>query len=142
MRVHHSIYLLIVLIMLAPISAEAQRRASDLVDPAPITIPAGVSQAAAKEAVVNAVLARGWTVAEESADQIVADLHVRAHWAQVGIDIEEEAVLISYRNSENLRYTERSDGRIVIHSNYLAWVDNLVSDIRIHLARAQREARG
>jgi hypothetical protein len=142
MRVHHSIHLLIVLIMLAPISAEAQRRASDLVDPAPIAIPAGVSQAAAKEAVVNALLARGWAVIEESDDQIIADLNVRSHWAQIGIDIEDRAVMISYRNSENLRYNERSDGRIVIHSNYLAWVDNLVSDIRTHLTRAQRDARG
>lgn len=142
MKAHHLAYLIISILLLGSLPAEAQRRASDLVDPAPIAIPAGVSQAAAKEAVVNALLARGWAVIEETDDQIIADLNVRSHWAQIGIDIEERAVVISYRNSENLRYTERSDGRIVIHNNYLAWVDNLVGDIRTHLTRAQRDVRG
>jgi hypothetical protein len=138
MKIRH---LLVLLFLLLPLASMAQMRSSDLSNPAPISIPQGVSQSAAKDAVVNALFARGWTVIEESDEQVIADLHVRAHWAQIGIDIEDRAVMISYRNSENLRYTERSDGRIVIHNNYLSWVDNLVADIRTQLARAQREAR-
>lgn len=127
--------------MLVPLAASAQLRTADLADPAPIDIPQGVSQSAAVEAIVNALFGRDWTVIEETDDQIIADLHVRAHWAQIAIDIEDRSVLISYRNSENLRYTERSDGRVVIHSNYISWVNNLVSDIRTQLARAQRDSR-
>ena len=129
------------LALLVPLAVSAQMRASDLTNPAPISIPQGVSQSQARQAVVNALFSRGWTVMEETDDQIIADLHVRAHWAQIGIDIEDRSVMISYRNSENLRYTERSDGRVVIHNNYLSWVNNLVSDIRAQLARAQRESR-
>ncbi len=139
MKYLHFFALLIV--MALPLTAEAQRRASDLVDPAPITIPQGVSQAAAKEAVADALLARGWTIADETDDQMIADLHIRSHWAQVAIDFEDRNILISYRNSSNLRYEVRRDGRTVIHSNYLSWVDNLVADIRNHLARAQRNSR-
>ena len=133
--------LFILFFLLVPMAAFGQLRATDLVDPAPINIPQGVSQSAAKDAVIQAMFARNWTVAEEGDDFVIADLHVRAHWAQVGIDIGEDDITISYRNSENLRYTERSDGRVVIHNNYLAWVDNLVNDIRANLARAQRESR-
>lgn len=144
MKLNHLVYLFLVLIVLAPLNAEAQRRSSDLVNPAPIAIPVGVDQAAAREAVVNGLFSRGWIVIEESDDQVIADLNVRSHWAQVGIDIdaEERTIKISYRDSDNLRYTERSDGRVVIHNNYLSWVDNLVADIRSQLARAQRDARG
>jgi hypothetical protein len=143
MKVHHLAYLLVPFILFAPLSAEAQRRASDLVDPAPISIPSDVTQSAAREAVVSALLGRGWVVIDETDDQVIADLNVRSHWAQIGIDIDsdENVILISYRDSDNLRYQERSDGRIVIHSGYLGWVDNLVGDIRSHLARAQRDAR-
>jgi hypothetical protein len=133
--------LFVLLILLLPLAAFGQMRATDLTNPAPVNIPQGVSQAAAKDAVIDAMFARGWTVAEESDNHIVADLHVRSHWAQVGIDIADGKVTISYRDSANLRYTERSDGRIVIHNNYLTWVDNLVNDIRAQMARAQRESR-
>lgn len=133
--------LFIMFFLLVPMAAFGQLRATDLVDPAPINIPQGVSQSAAKDAVIQAMFARNWTVAEEGDDFVIADLHVRTHWAQVGIDIGEDDITISYRNSENLRYTERRDGRVVIHNNYIAWVDNLVNDIRANLARAQRESR-
>ncbi len=133
--------LLILFFLLVPIAAFGQLRTSDLVDPAPISIPQGVSQSAANDAVINAMYARDWTVAEEGDDFIIADLYVRAHWAQIGIDIGEDEIKISYRDSEELRYTERRDGRVVIHNNYLAWIDNLVGDIRSQLARAQRDSR-
>lgn len=133
--------LFLAMLLALPAAASAQMRASELSNPAPIGIPQGVSQTDAVNAVANALMERGWTVMEESEDQIIADLNVRAHWAQIGIDFEDGQILISYRNSENLRYRERSDGRAVIHRNYMSWVDNLVRDIRNELARAQRASR-
>lgn len=136
-------YLFALVILLAlPLSAEAQRRGSELVDPAPINIPQGVSHADAREAIASALLNRGWTIAEESDRQIIADLYVRSHWAQIGIDIEDRSIKISYRDSDNLRHRVNRDGRTVIHRNYLSWVDNVVTDIRTNLARAQRTSRG
>ena len=131
---------IILLLVLLPFAAMGQFRATDLTNPDPVRIPAGVSQSKAVEAVINAMFERGWTVAEESDDHVVADLHVRDHWAQVDIAIGEEEITITYRDSDNLRYDRRGD-REIIHKNYLSWVDNLVNDIRTHLARAQRSAR-
>ncbi len=133
--------LLILFFLMLPMVAYGQLRTSDLVDPEPISIPQNVSQSQAMEAVVNALFSRDWAVAEEGDDYIIAELHVRAHWAEIGIDFTEDDIKISYRNSDNLRYTERDDGRVVIHNNYLAWIDNLVNDIRTQLSRAQRDAR-
>lgn len=132
--------LIILLFALFPVVAMGQLRATDLTNPEPIGIPSGVSQSQAVEAVINAMFARGWTVAEEGDDHVVADLRVRGHWAQVDIAVGEDDIVITYRDSDNLRYDRRGD-REVIHRNYLSWVDNLVNDIRVHLSRAQRDSR-
>lgn len=127
----------VLLLLLLPVLSMAQLRATDLRDPAPVSVPAGVSQADAKKAVIDAMIARGWVVAEESDDHVVADLHIRDHWAQIHIAIGQRAIEISYVDSDNLRYEERR-GRTLIHKNYIGWVENLAGDIRNHLARAQR----
>lgn len=127
----------IALLVLFPVLCAAQLRATDLVDPQPIAIPQGVSQVEAKKAVIDAMFARGWTVADESDEHVLADLHIRTHWAQVHIAIGDDDIRIAYRDSDNLKYRERR-GRTVIHKNYINWVDNLVGDIRRQLARANR----
>ncbi len=132
--------LLIISLLLAPGLVHAQLRATELSNPQPIGIPQGVDTAAAREAVKDALYGRNWSVFEEQDNLIVADLHVRRHWAQIGIEFSDRQIQIGYRNSENLHY--RVDGnREIIHKNYLSWVDNLAVDIRRELGQAGRNSR-
>lgn len=131
--------ILLLCMMVLPVAACAVR-ATTLTNPSPINIPAGVSQEAAKDAVVNAMFGRGWTVADEGDDWVLADLHIRDHWAQTHIEIDNEEIRIAYRDSDNLRYAVKPD-REIIHKNYISWTNNLAGDIRVLLARAQRESR-
>jgi hypothetical protein len=126
----------IIVLMLAvlPVVSFAQLRATDLTDPPPIAVPDGAAHEDVRNAVLDAMLGRGWEVAEEGDDFILADLHIRRHWARVHIAIGEDSIQIAYRDSDNLNYGERR-GRTVIHKNYLGWVENLAGDIRNHLAR-------
>lgn len=132
--------MLILLLLLLPFAALGQFRATDLQNPSPINIPQGVSQSAAKDAVSQALFGRNWTITDEGEDYIVADLHVRSHWAQIRIDIDEGQIHFAYQDSDNLNYAVK-DGREIIHKNYLSWVDNVVNDTRTQLARAQRNSR-
>lgn len=137
MKVRH---ILLLFLMVVPVAASAQLRATTLTNPGPINIPAGVSQAAAKDAVVNAMFGRGWTIVNEDDHSVLAELHLRSHWALIQIEIDERNIRISYRDSQNLHYAVKK-GREIIHKNYIGWIDSLAGDIRVQLARAQRDTR-
>ncbi len=128
---------ILVLILLVPMAAMAQLRATDLEDPSPISIPDGVDAEAVHDAIVDALFRRDWDVHSEETGNIVADLHVRDHWARIGITYDEDSVRIEYQDSENLHY-DRQNGREIIHRNYLGWVDRLVTEIRRELRQASR----
>lgn len=130
---------MILMLVVMPLAAVGQFRSTDLENPPPVSIPEGVSQEAAKEAVANALFGRDWTIVDEGDDYIVADLHIRSHWAQIRIDFDDR-IHIAYQDSDNLNY-EVKDDREIIHKNYLSWVDNVVNDTRTQLARAQRNSR-
>ena len=61
--------------------------------------------------------------------RIDATLHLRKHVANIEIAYDREQIVIAYKSSENLDYTERR-GRRLIHDNYLGWIQNLVNDVR------------
>ncbi|MDQ2076642.1 hypothetical protein [Marinimicrobium sp. ABcell2] len=129
------IRLILVLLALVPSLVFAQRIAP-LENPEPLAIPESLTTAEAKEVITDALFNRGWTIAEDSGDTMVADLQVRDHWLQVDISIADNQIALSYRDSDNLNYGTRR-GTEVIHRSYGRWTDTLLSDIRSNMARLE-----
>ncbi|UXI68696.1 hypothetical protein [Tahibacter amnicola] len=107
-------------------------RQAPLVNPDPIAIPAGITDTQVSKAVKQALVARGWSVAEEKAGDIKATLHLRDHVARIDITWDKRQIHITYLGSENLKYEEKGGTRY-IHKNYLGWIQNLVTDINGNL---------
>lgn len=113
----------------------AHARSSDLVDPDPIAIPAGTSDADVARAIKSALAGRTWIVSNEAPGQIDATLHLRAHTARIAITYDTAKITVRYVSSENLNFKEKN-GKRTIHSNYVSWVNNLVGDISRQLQAA------
>jgi hypothetical protein len=99
-----------------------------LVDPAPISVPAGVSDSQVAQAVKGALFHRGWQITGQQDGRFDATLYLRDHVARIRIGYDEQAVKIAYVSSENLE-EGNEDGERVIHERYLAWIAYLGGDI-------------
>lgn len=122
---------LLAVVFAAPVAAKEL-----LVDPAPIAIPAGLSDAQITQAVKSALVARTWTVMAVKPGHIDASLHLRKHVATIALDwTGGSAVKITYVSSENLDFKEKR-GKRFIHGNYLGWIQYLVDDITRNLQNA------
>lgn len=86
---------------------------------------------------------RKWIPTKIRDGQIEATLYLHSHVAVVDIDYDVDSFQVRYIRSENLNYKNR-DGEEVIHPNYNAWVNNLISDIEAALneRRAIASVRG
>lgn len=129
----------LVLLALLPSLVFAQRVAP-LENPEPLPVPASLTAAEAKQVVTDSLFQRGWTIAEDKGNTLVADLHVRDHWLQVDLSVTDQQVALSYRDSDNLNYGERR-GTKVIHRSFGRWSDTLLSDIRTNMARLEHSKR-
>jgi hypothetical protein len=105
-----------------------QARKAELVEPAPISIPAGLDQAQVAKEIKRALIGRGWEVTGEQPGQIDSTLHLRDHVASIRIAYDASEVRTSYVGSTNLDYAEKR-GKRYIHGNYLGWIGFLVNDI-------------
>ena len=95
-------------------------RQSPLVDPAPIAVPAGMTDVQVGKAVKGALLGRGWTVTDQQAGSISAQLS-RDEWvAKIRVDFDTRQVQILYVDSKNLNHEVKRDGSRLIHSNYMS----------------------
>lgn len=104
-------------------------RQSPLVDPAPVAVPAGLTDVQVGKAVKAALLGRGWTVTDEQAASVSAQLS-REDWvARIRVDFDARQVQIRYVDSKNLKYEVKRDGTRLIHSNYMNWMKFLHDDI-------------
>ncbi|KUM39857.1 hypothetical protein [Pseudomonas sp. EpS/L25] len=82
-----------------------------------------------RNAIVEVLETRGWTVGSESPGMIVASILVRSrHQAWIDIPYSTKGYQIRYRDSAGLDY----DGER-IHRNYNRWVQQLDADIRRQL---------
>jgi len=104
-------------------------RQSPLVDPAPVAVPAGLTDVQVSKAVKAALLGRGWTVAGEQPGSVNASLS-RDEWvAKIRVDYTTQQVQIRYVDSTNLKYEVKRDGTRLIHTNYMNWMKFLHDDI-------------
>lgn len=125
-------------LLLAPILLLLMAGSVPLVDPAPLAVPAGLSDKAVAKAVPVGVSYRGWVVTGQEPGYVEATLHLRTHVAKIGINYDTRQVKLRYLNSENLDY-EVKKGAPHIHGNYLKWVNNVMLDINVQLQAAAAE---
>ena len=89
-------------------------------------------------AIYDGASRRKWIPTKLRDGEIQATLRLRSHMAVVDIEYDSDSFQVRYVRSENLNY-EVDGGSEVIHPNYNAWVNNLISDIEAAL-QAQRAA--
>jgi hypothetical protein len=100
-----------------------------LVNPAPIAVPARITQPQVYT-VITKVLARfGWVVASDKPGAIEATYAPRDFTVRIGITYDKDQVQIRYIDSTNLKYEVKKDGITYIHKNYTSWIRNLVNGI-------------
>jgi hypothetical protein len=127
------------IVLLMPLLALLMAAAPLLVDPAPISVPAGLSEQAVAKAITLGVAQRGWIVSKQEPGYMEATLNIRTHMARVGITYDLKTVQIRYLDSSNLDYEVKDDGRH-IHRNYAKWINNMVRDISMQLLTASAAA--
>jgi hypothetical protein len=107
-----------------------------LQDPAPIAVPAGVSQGAVAKSIKAALLEYRWMVTKDEPGHIEGKLDLRAHSVTIAIPYDAKEVRILYITSDNLLYEEKG-GQKLIHRNYANWLKNVVTGIQRNLLMAQ-----
>lgn len=127
------------IVLFVPLLALLMAAAPLLVDPEPITVPAGMSEQAVARAITLGVAQRGWIVSKQEPGYMEATLNIRTHMAKVGITYDVKSIQIKYLDSSNLDYEVEEDGRH-IHRNYLKWINNVVHDISVQLLTASAAA--
>ena len=116
-------------LMLLPLLALLMgARQVPLVNPDPIAVPAGLTEAKVARSIKAALVGREWVVNEEKPGKMIATLNLRTHMAKIDINFNTSKVSIQYLDSNELMYGEKK-GVTVIHRNYLSWIQNLVTDI-------------
>lgn len=113
--------------------------AAELVDPAPVVVPSGISEKELVKQIKKAFVGRNWTIEKEENGSIKATLYLRSHVARVAADYTKDQVNLTYISSENLNYKERKDKRL-IHKNYLTWIQNVRNDLNKNLQLAVLDA--
>jgi hypothetical protein len=87
---------------------------------APVAAGKDLTADQVKGAIVRAGVALGWTVREEAAGKLVANIALRKHTATLEIPYSAKEYSLVYKDSTNLDAT--GDG--TIHKNYNGWVSN------------------
>ena len=119
-------------LLLVPLAFMLMGMKAVLVEPEPITVPAGISAAAVAKAIKVGIVRRGWVVTKEENSQIDATLNVRTHMLKVAIPYSDKQVSIKYVGSEDLDYQEKN-GVKYIHNKYMTWTRNMKVDIEREL---------
>lgn len=107
-----------------------------LTDPAPIAVPANVSQAQVEQIVGHALTMRNWRIVKHVPGEIDAVYDPRHFSVTIAVHYDARQVQINYVTSSNLKY-EVKHGVRYIHTNYESWIRNLVTDISNGLMMAK-----
>jgi hypothetical protein len=120
---------LLLLLLLPMLLLTMAFRQSPLVDPAPISVPAGLTAMQVGKAVKAALIGRTWVVTAENADGVDASLNGKDYQAKIHVAFDTHQVKITYAGSTHLKYEVKKDGTRLIHTNYLNWMNFLRGDI-------------
>ena len=83
-----------------------------------------------RKAIIRAGSRRGWTFQDAGEGKLVGMIALRKHRATIDVRYDKETFDITYRDSEELSYSE---GQGAIHTNYNSWIQNLAQDINLEL---------
>lgn len=111
-------------------------RQAPLVDPAPVAVPPGMSDAKVTDAIAQSLMQRGWTITKRMPGELDATYAPRDFSVTIAVHYTPQQIQINYVTSNNLKY-EVKNGVRMIHTNYVNWIQNLVSDIKSRLVMAQ-----
>ena len=111
-------------------------RQAPLVDPPPIAVSSKLDLAKVEKAVKQALVKREWLIVSDEPGRIVASYDRREFTSRIGIAYDNKQVQVSYITSTGLKYEVKKDGEKLIHKNYMAWIQNLVTDIGSYLPLA------
>lgn len=89
-----------------------------------------------RNAILEALAARGWVAGEDQPGVIQATLFVRSHVAKIRIEYDADSFSIHYVDSTNLKYEKKPSGAEYIHKNYNSWVRILTQEIMARASRA------
>ncbi|MDR1146048.1 MAG: hypothetical protein LBK71_07940 [Verrucomicrobiales bacterium] len=103
-------------------------KVTPIIDPVTFTVPAPVSLAKMKQAILFACPVHGWQAKVVDDHTVTATLNIRKHKIMVQIAYDTKGFAITYKNSFNLTVSDNS-----IHRNYRNWVENLRGDIAKNL---------
>ncbi|QEI07640.1 hypothetical protein FXN63_18695 [Pigmentiphaga aceris] len=118
-------------------SGAASAAGVPLIDPMPISVPAGADERTIVQAIKRGLAGRDWQVIGEQFGRIDADINVRnKHTARIRIDYNEREIRIRYLSSVNLDYSMHT-GSPTIHRNYPRWINFLQDDIARNLRVGQ-----
>ncbi|MBS0214871.1 MAG: hypothetical protein JSR63_06370 [Proteobacteria bacterium] len=123
-------------------SGNVAARHAPLVNPAPITVPANLSDKEISKEIRRALLQRGWEVDSETPGVIDSTLHLREHVAKIKVTYGNGQVKLAYVDSTNLEYKKDRNGTEEIHPNYLNWMQFLSNDIKANLSVASLNHEG
>lgn len=139
MKIHsRALHACLAVLSLFAFATAAQAR-EKLVDPAPVTIPAGLSGEQVTKDIKRALAGRGWEVTAEQPGRIDARLHLRDHVAVIRVTYDATSVQFAYVDSTNLDFKEKR-GQRYIHGNYLGWINYLRTDLTTNLQLTQVDA--
>lgn len=125
------------ILLIIPAALLLMGAGAPLTNPPPITVPDGLSQKDVSNALVTALVTRGWIVDSDKDGTIESTLFVRKHMAKISLTYDTRQVVIKYLDSDNLNYLEKG-GAEFIHRNYHNWIQNITNDIRLQLSLASR----
>lgn len=128
---------LLAVLSLFAFAGAVQARSSELADPDPVAIPAGLAPEQTVKDIKRALIGRGWSITGEQPGQIDSTLNVRDHVARIRVTYDATHVRFAYVDSTNLDYRQKR-GKTYIHSNYLGWMSNLVKDLSTNLQLSQQ----
>jgi hypothetical protein len=132
-----SVVVLSVFALLAFSGTVQAGRTAPLVDPAPVSVPAGATEGSLVKDIKRALLGRGWTITAERPGEIDSTLSIRDHEAKIRITYDLQSVRFAYVDSKNLNYRLDRKGKAEIHANYLGWIKNLTNDLGVNLQLSQ-----
>ena len=111
-------------------------RQAPLVDPPPIAVSPKLDLAQVEKSVKQALVKREWLIISDEPGKITASYDRREFTSRIGITYDNKQVQVSYITSTGLKYEVKKDGEKLIHKNYMAWIQNLITDISSYLTLA------
>ena len=117
--------------IIAGIGIASTAQAARLSDPAPSQWGCELSDEQLIQGITTGLAGRGWTIiSNDGQGNLVAQVVVRGkHTLVVDIQYDSRSFDINYKDSVNLEYRVRRNGRVNIHRNANSWMENIQTDI-------------